>query len=134
MVNDRGPFVKGRDIDLSYAAAHEIGLTGVGVGEVMIENEGRDTGYVKVVRYQADGGTATIQVGSFKDFANAKRLQKALELEYSLVYISEAYIEGDKYYRVRVGKFSDCDQVNDLAKTLADEGYDVLITTYDEKT
>ncbi len=133
VVNDRGPFVKGRDIDLSYAAAHEIGLIGMGVGEVMIENEGRDTSYVKVVKYQTNFGTTTIQVGSFKDFTNAKRLQKALELRYSKVYIMEVHIEGDRYFRVRIGKFSDRGQVDDFAKTLADEGYDVLITQYDEK-
>jgi rare lipoprotein A len=132
VVNDRGPFIKGRDIDLSYAAANEIGLIGVGVGEVMIESEGRDTRYVKVVKYQTNIRTKTIQVGSFKDFANAKRLQKALELRYSKVYIKETCIEGDRYYRVRIGKFSDSDQVDDFAKTLADEGYDVLITHYDE--
>jgi len=132
VVNDRGPFVKGRDIDLSYAAANEIDLIGIGVGEVKIESEGRDTSYVKVVKYQTDMGTTTIQVGSFKDFTNAKRLQTALELRYSEVYIKETCIEGDTYYRVRVGKFSDRSQVDDFAKTLADEGYDVLITHYDD--
>ena len=133
VVNDRGPFVEGRDIDLSYAAAREIGLTGVGVGEVMIESEGRDTSYIKMVKYQTDIGTTTIQVGSFREFSNAKRLQIALELEYTDVYIMEASLDGDRYYRVRIGKFTDCDQVDDLAKTLADEGYDVLVTHYDEK-
>jgi rare lipoprotein A len=132
VVNDRGPFIKGRDIDLSYAAANEIDLIAVGVGEVMIESEGRDISYVKVVKHETDIGTTTIQVGSFKDFTNAKRLQKALELRYSKVYIKETCIEGDTYFRVRVGKFSDSDQVDDFAKTLADEGYDVLITRYDE--
>ena len=132
VVNDRGPFIKGRDIDLSYAAAKEIGLIGVGVSEVKIAYAGRDTSYFKEVRYQAHSGTTTIQVGSFKEFTNAKRLQKALELEYSMVYITEAYIQGDRYYRVRIGKFSDSDQVDDFAKMLADEGYDVLITHYDE--
>lgn len=131
VVNDRGPFVKGREIDLSYAAANEIGLIGMGVGEVSIEYEGRDTGYVKAVRYQIGTGTTTIQVGSFTEFTNAKRLQMALELRYSKVYISEANIKGDKYYRVRVGKFSDRGQADDFAKALADEGYDVLITQYD---
>jgi rare lipoprotein A len=133
VVNDRGPFIKGRDIDLSYASARKIDLIGVGVGEVMIESVGRDTRYVKAVKYQTDIGTTTIQVGSFRDFANAKRLQKALELRYSKVYINEICIGGDWYYRVRIGKFSDSDQVNDFAKTLADEGYDVLITRYDEE-
>jgi len=132
LVNDRGPFVKGRDIDLSYAAAKEIGLVGVGVGEVKIAYAGRDTSYVKKVRYQTGTGTTTIQVGSFKEFANAKRLQKALELSYSMVYITEAYVEGERYYRVRIGKFSKRDQVLDFARVLANEGYDTLIILYDE--
>ena len=46
-VNDRGPFVRGRDLDLSYGAAREIGLTGKGVGRVKIEHVGRNMRYVK---------------------------------------------------------------------------------------
>ena len=36
-VNDRGPYIKGRTVDLSVAAAEEIGLTHEGVGEARIE-------------------------------------------------------------------------------------------------
>ena len=36
-INDRGPFHSGRAIDLSYAAAHRLGLIGTGSGEVEIE-------------------------------------------------------------------------------------------------
>jgi rare lipoprotein A len=36
-VNDRGPFVRGRSLDLSYGAARAIGLTGAGVGVVTVE-------------------------------------------------------------------------------------------------
>jgi rare lipoprotein A len=36
-INDRGPFHSGRVIDLSYAAAHRLGLIGSGSGEVEIE-------------------------------------------------------------------------------------------------
>lgn len=36
VVNDRGPFVEGRDIDLSLAAAEEIGLTGPGTAPVRV--------------------------------------------------------------------------------------------------
>jgi rare lipoprotein A len=36
-VNDRGPFIRGRDLDLSYGAAKEIGLMEKGVGRVKIE-------------------------------------------------------------------------------------------------
>jgi rare lipoprotein A len=38
-INDRGPFIHGRDIDLSLAAARAIGLTRVGVGHVTISKE-----------------------------------------------------------------------------------------------
>lgn len=37
VINDRGPFVKGRVIDLSRRAAQQIGMTGAGVAKVRIE-------------------------------------------------------------------------------------------------
>lgn len=36
-INDRGPFIKGRSLDLSHAAARRIGLTHAGVGRVCME-------------------------------------------------------------------------------------------------
>jgi rare lipoprotein A len=36
-INDRGPFVRGRVLDLSTGAARAIGITGVGVGQVVAE-------------------------------------------------------------------------------------------------
>ena len=36
-VNDRGPYVAGRDLDVSQAAAETIGLTGPGVAPVQVE-------------------------------------------------------------------------------------------------
>jgi len=133
LVNDRGPFVAGRDLDLSYAAAKKIGLIGQGTCKVSIEYIGRDTSYIKEVRYISNTGPFTIQVGSFKELSNATRLRTALELKYSKVYIAEAEIKGNKFYRVRIGKFNTKDEVYHLSKTLADEGYSVFITSYDEK-
>ena len=37
-VNDRGPFLGGRVIDLSYAAAHRLGMVQAGTAEVMVES------------------------------------------------------------------------------------------------
>jgi rare lipoprotein A (peptidoglycan hydrolase) len=45
LVNDRGPYVKGRDLDLSYAAAQEIQMVEQGVSEVRIEYIGIDIQY-----------------------------------------------------------------------------------------
>lgn len=132
LVNDRGPFVDGRDIDLSYAAAKEIGITGQGTSTVKIEYMGRDNSYIKQVRYVSDKGPFTIQVGSFKELSNALRLKTALELKYSRVYTTEVEIDGNRFYRVRIGKFYVKEDVHQLAKTLANEGYSVFITIYDE--
>src|SRR6266404_912137 len=50
-INDRGPFVKGRAIDLSYAAAREIGVFGPGTAPVRIEIVERPPGGYVAVRY-----------------------------------------------------------------------------------
>jgi rare lipoprotein A len=132
LVNDRGPFVDGRVIDLSYAAAKEIGLIEQGTSQVRIEYMGRDNSYIKEVMYVSNRGPFTIQVGSFREILNASRLKTALEMKYDRVYITETVLGGNRFYRVRVGKFNLRDDVNNIAKILADEGYSVLITAFDE--
>lgn len=133
VVNDRGPFIPGRDLDLSYAAAKKIDLVGPGTGVVIIEPLGRDLRYVKYVRYGASSGTLTIQVGSFRDEFNAKRLKTALEFNYKDVYIMEANVGGAKYYRVRVGKFNNKADAQKIGNALANEGYNVLITKFEQQ-
>jgi rare lipoprotein A len=49
-INDRGPFVKGRKIDLSHAAAQKIGMTKKGVAKVKIETRPRRKPLKKVAR------------------------------------------------------------------------------------
>jgi rare lipoprotein A len=131
IINDRGPLVTGRDIDLSYAAAKKIGLIGPGVAKVDVEPLGRYTRYVKEVKYgQLEGSMVTIQIGSFRDESNARRLKKGLDLHYKDVYIMQSHIGQDKYYRVRIGKFKNSGDAVQLAKTLAQEGYNVQVTRY----
>ena len=130
IVNDRGPFVHGRDIDLSYAAARRIGLIHQGVADVKIEYIGRDPSYVRQVSYTAGNGPYTVQVGSFKRHSNALHMKKSLEMTYAEVYILESIIRGSRYYRVRIGYFDERDEVIAFAQHLADEGYTVLIMKY----
>ncbi|MFH1026338.1 MAG: septal ring lytic transglycosylase RlpA family protein [Nitrospirota bacterium] len=132
LINDRGPFVSGRDIDLSYAAAREIGLLKPGTSPVMIEYMGRDTSFIRKVEYASRAGPLTIQAGSFRELSNAQRLKTSLELKYSGIYIDEADV-GGTFYRVRIGRFLAREDAVSLAETLADEGYCVLITRYNEK-
>jgi rare lipoprotein A len=129
-VNDRGPFIRGRDLDLSYGAAKEIGLLEKGVGRVKIERVGRDIRYVKRVPFIPDStsGAVTIQVASFSEKSNAFRLRKGLEVKYKNVFVTRATIKGEQYYRVKIGKFKRHDKALAVAQELADEGYDVFIT------
>lgn len=129
-VNDRGPFIPGRDLDLSYAAAKEIELIGPGVAMVKIEHLGRDMRYVKRIEFVPPSllGPFTIQIGSFIEEANAEHLKRGLELKYRDVYITTTYLNGQKFYRVRIGTFDDRERAYSFAKTLAEEGYSIFIT------
>ena len=131
VVNDRGPFVGGRDIDLSYATAREIGLENT--GNVMLEYLGRDTRYMREVQYITAGGPFTVQIGSFRDPENARRLKAGLDLNYTDVYIHERVINDGTYYRVRIGRFSDRRKAFGLAKKLAEEGYSPVIMQFDQQ-
>ncbi|KJU87305.1 rare lipoprotein A [Candidatus Magnetobacterium bavaricum] len=131
VVNDRGPFVEGRDLDLSYGAAKEIGLVAQGVGVVEVGYKGRDGKYVKYIKVDqslANKGQYTVQIASFEDKQNAIRLKKALQLQYEGVFIMEAGVNARTFYRVRVGRFKDKASAITTAKTLAEEGYDTLVT------
>lgn len=130
-VNDRGPFVAGRDLDLSYGAAKKIDLLGMGITEVVMEPIGRDLSYVRYVKYSPLPGVLTIQVGAFRESENAMRLKNALMLKYSNVYITKAKVKNEVFYRVRVGRFTDYAKANELAKAMAEEGYKVIITNYE---
>lgn len=130
-VNDRGPFVPGRDLDLSYASAKRIDMLGDGVAEVLIEPIGRDLSYVRTVRYSTLQGILTLQVGAFIERDNALRLKRALMLKYSDVYITKAKVRNELFYRVRIGRFTDYSKAHELAKALAEEGYHVMITNYE---
>lgn len=135
VVNDRGPFVPGRDLDLSYGAAREIGLTGPGTARVSLEYLGRNAAYIREVKYSASGGSGpyTIQIGSFREGDNARHLKAGLDMKYKAVYITETTINNTTYYRVRLGKFHKKDAAYGFARTLAEEGYNTLITHYDER-
>lgn len=110
-VNDRGPFVKGRIIDLSYAAAKELGVVGPGTAPVRIEALGyRDAvaasgevTYRRPASYEV--GPFTVQVGAFTVPQNAQRLADELRRLYGESSVVEGWVAGKKYHRVRVGLY-----------------------------
>jgi len=132
-VNDRGPFVPGRDIDLSYGAAKKIGLINKGTARVRVDYMGRDMSFVRPVKYvYSSRAPFTVQIASFRDYKNADNLRSVLSRTYRNVYIKRVSINGRRYYRVMIGKFSDRRYADRLAEKLSREGYRVLVTTYRE--
>jgi len=96
-VNDHGPYVKGRGLDLSHQAALKLGMLGPGTAPVRME-----------VLSSPPGGPALgqryfVQVGSFAS--------------------------GDRRYRVRLGAYSNRQQAELCARSLARLGYDTEIVT-----
>jgi rare lipoprotein A len=106
-INDRGPFVKGRIIDLSYAAAQTMQMPSI--ARVHLEIVGHGAG-------SAIPGVFAVQVGAFKDRNNAERLKERIESQFPPVIIQEFEGGDGLYYRVRVGHAS----TEDAARALAD--------------
>jgi rare lipoprotein A len=133
VVNDRGPFVADRDIDLSYAVARQLGVIGSGIARVSLEAIGRDNSYIRPVKVETaeKTGPFAIQLGAFSESINAIRLKVALKLKYPNAYIQETEMKGTTYYRVRVGNYDDYDRALSIAEQLGQEGYQVILLTAD---
>ena len=123
-VNDRGPFVKGRIIDLSYAAAQALGMAGEGVAQVRVEVVAAE-----LIAASPAQGLFTVQVGSFADRANAGKLMEELQQSHQDVYLQVLKTPENTYYRVRLGKFKTREEAYQLAVRLAKTGYTAFMTT-----
>ncbi|WP_432820983.1 septal ring lytic transglycosylase RlpA family protein [Trichloromonas sp.] len=120
-VNDRGPFVKGRIIDLSFAAAKALGVAGPGTAPVRVEALGTRVQDARgQISYQPlpsyDIGSYAVQVGAFTVADNARRLAAEMKSRFGASDIQEDDVNGRRYYRVRVGKFTSLDAA-EAAKT-----------------
>src|SRR5437879_13178918 len=109
-ITDRGPFVDNRIIDLSLAAAGEIESVGPGVVPVRVE--------VLSPGVDPTLGFFTVQVGAFRDRANAERLRDRLNASYSPIFIQQYDSPDGVFYRVRVGKISGEDAARQLGEQL----------------
>jgi rare lipoprotein A len=118
-ITDRGPFIEGRIIDLSFAAAKKIDLDIDGVAPVKVVVVGHEDPPKKKVRqakraaeHLEDDSCLWIQVGAFSDRGNAERAERRLEAAGETAVV----IEGPGgLHRVRVGPF---DREKDAVKAL----------------
>jgi len=124
-VIDRGPFVDGRIIDLSKAAARQIDLIGPGTGRVRLE----------VIAAPADipaNDFYAVQVGAFSVYDNAERARAQYAERFGTAQL--ALKQGKvQMWRVLVGKESSVRTAQQLAATLASDNKDVFVVRLDEK-
>lgn len=115
-VNDRGPFVRGRIVDLSLGAAKAIGLDRDGVARVVLTVEEWPDGDVAAIY--------TVQVGAFKEVANARRLRDTLSARWDDVHVHAWY----EFHRVRVGMFATESMADEAGEKLSEEGFTPFVT------
>lgn len=124
-VNDRGPFVKGRVIDLSYSAAKMLGVDIAGTAPVRIEALGYRGSSVD--QYRAlenyDAGNYTVQVGSFKEYGNALRLSGEMKKVAGFSEIRMTNIHGEIFHRVYAGKYTSLSAAEAAEREFSGHGY-----------
>lgn len=130
-INDRGPFIRGRIIDLSYRAARELGMADQGLAQVRI------TALGEAVRYVEDGqsrerfaatpdfehGEFYVQVGAFTQQENAQRLQQKLT-EWGRSAVVREYDHGGRiFHRVQVAAGNTLSGAQRLERVMIEAGY-----------
>jgi rare lipoprotein A len=98
-INDRGPFIPGRIIDVSKSGARELGILDSGTARVSGEAVGAAGSTI------LGEGVYAIQVGSFVEKENAYRFREGLARKYPRVHVLLWESNTNRYYRVRLGSF-----------------------------
>jgi rare lipoprotein A len=117
-VNDRGPFVRGRVLDLSYAAATELDM--VRTGTAAIELRVVELGQMPLPA----SAILTVQVGAFQTRSRAETLASELADDFPEVRVEESL----PWFRVRIGTFADAGEAEEVRQRLRRRGYHSVVT------
>jgi rare lipoprotein A len=156
-INDRGPFVDDRIIDLSYAAAEQLDMVGPGTAPVHVEVVPAEiaamppppaavlTPVVRAAQNEALRVAAgsrnpaqapavvpppapyAVQIGAFVEYERARRVQRDLERRGAVVRLGLVEEGGLRYYRLRMGPFAGEASAARAARQLAALGIPALI-------
>jgi len=119
-VNDRGPFVADRIIDLSHAAAQSINMPGTANVRLTVISTPPTRG--------AD--VFAVQIGAFSDRAQAEVLRSKMEQKYGTATL--VFRPGDQTWRVLVGLEPTTEAANALADKLNQEAGPAFVVRVDE--
>jgi len=113
-INDRGPFAKGRVLDLSYAGAQTLGMVGHGTDQIEL----------RVIGFQgrtAEVGSLRVQIGSFVEHQNAATLLQRAQRIYTGGRIQAVDLPDGRRYRVQIGEFKTEAQAESVARRLEED-------------
>jgi rare lipoprotein A len=126
-INDRGPFVDDRVIDLSKAAARQLDMLDEGVADVTVTALGEEvfrgrSGVTLRPRPDYSSGSFSVQVGAFTVRENAQRLAGDAKRTYGAADVS-LFDRGDEvFYRVRVGRFKTREEAERFRDRIVNSG------------
>jgi rare lipoprotein A len=135
-VTDRGPFKRGRILDMSQRAAHDLGLLHPGVARIRLRTVDPSGHPAPVPPSVLRGNPYTIQVAAMADPAKADQLSKDLRSGFGPVSTRTVpRPDGTTVQRIRVGSFPRLEDaqkgIEHLAKFCKDRGLDSFITRED---
>lgn len=132
-VNDRGPFIRGRMLDVSERAAKDLGMHGRGTSRVRIRSVDTKGKPAPIDPATMLGDAYTVQVAALADPANIARISKELQSAVGPVNLVEARTRGGvTVKRVRVGSYPTLDEAQKasdlISKLFRDRGLEPFIT------
>ncbi|MBI1727607.1 MAG: septal ring lytic transglycosylase RlpA family protein [Candidatus Rokubacteria bacterium] len=126
-VNDRGPFIDGRILDLSYGAARVVGAVGPGVIPVRLRILALPGASDKPPAASAaaafPAAPFAVQAGAFTTRARAETLRAAVERDGVDAMLFEVAVDPETFYRVRLGAYPNRPARLAVARRLATRGY-----------
>ncbi len=120
-INDRGPFIRGRVIDLSYGAARELAMIGKGTDDVILTIlDSPSSGYSGNL---PNGGNETywVQAGAFSSLTQAVSLREQLANHYPQVRLKTVDLPSGRWHRVQVGTFHSQEKAQTVATELENQ-------------
>jgi rare lipoprotein A len=151
VINDRGPYVENRVIDLSKSAAEKLGFVNQGLAEVRIEvidaGDGKKSDPVKTIDHvtveerefydfeisRLNPRGYGVQIGTYQELVNLMRLSDNLKNSYKKqVTVQVKVVNGVKYYGIIIGQFSTRPKAEQFRNNLRKKFPDAFIVEYDK--
>jgi rare lipoprotein A len=121
-INDRGPFIRGRVIDLSYGAARELTMIGKGTEDVILTIlDSPSSWFSGNLSNGRNEEKYWVQAGSFSTLTPAVSLREQLAKQYPQVRLKTVDLPSGRWHRVQVGTFHSQEKAQTVATELENQ-------------